>query len=607
MESKSKYESVPPVDMGEKDTQVVDTTNPTVTKKEKKEIPPREHWGGQFDFLLAMIGYAVGFGNIWRFPYLCYKNGGGAFLIPYFICVVTAGVPMALLETQLGQFMGQGGILCWKICPMFQGIGYATTFITWWCNNYYIVILAYAIYYFYSSFTTSLPWMDCENDWNTNACIDETRKNFSCSAGNFDLNGTCYNVEDGVSSAEEFWKLNVLRISSGLGELGSMNMHLLISVIVAWILVYFCIWKGVRSSGKVVYFTATFPYVVLTILLIRGVTLPGAGEGIKFYLTPDFSRLLDSQVWIDGGTQIFYSYAIGFAALIALGSYNKFHHDCYRDTMILAFMNSFTSIYGGFAIFSVLGFMAHQQGVNVTDVADKGPGLVFIAYPTAVSMMPGAPIWSCIFFFMLILVGLDSQFVQVESFVTAVGDIFPRYVRGGYRREVFSLIVCMVSAIPAMFMICEGGQYIFQLYDYYSVSGVVLLIMAFSESFAIAWVYGANRYYENMVEMIGYRPFPWFKYAWLITVPLISVAIWLFAVVQWQPLKYNDYVYPLWGEAIGWALALSSILCIPGNMIVRMIMTPGSIAERWRILTTPDLSHLGKNPDSMPMHIYTPA
>merc|ERR1712130_395382 len=110
----------------------------------------------------------------------------------------------------------------------------------------------------------------------------------------------------------------------------------------AWLICWLSICKGVKSSGKVAWITAIYPYCILTALLIRAVTLPGAVNGIVFYLKPDFSKLLETEVWIDAGTQIFFSYAIGLGALTALGSYNKYDNNCYRDSILLSLVNSFT-------------------------------------------------------------------------------------------------------------------------------------------------------------------------------------------------------------------------------------------------------------------------
>lgn len=563
----------------------------TVSTAGKGGYPERETWTRQMDFIMSCVGFAVGLGNVWRFPYLCYKNGGGVFLIPYGLFIFLGGIPIFFLEIALGQFMKAGSINVWNIAPLFKGLGYASMVIVFFCNTYYIMVLAWGFYYFIKSFSSTLPWSTCDNPWNTENCIEIFRhddcKNGTIGNSTFG-NLTCEDLAEGRSPIIEFWENKVLNISDGLDEPGRMNWELLLCLMAVWVMVYFCVWKGVKSTGKIVYFTATFPYVVLIILLVRGVTLPGAYDGIMYYLKPNWSKLAEAQVWIDAGTQIFFSYAIGLGALTALGSYNRFNNDCYKDAFVLALINSGTSFFAGFVVFSILGFMASEQGVDISKVAESGPGLAFIAYPKAVSLMPVAPVWAALFFFMLLLLGLDSQFVGVEGFVTGILDLFPGKYYMRYQREIAVAICCLLCFIIDLSMVTQGGMFVFQLFDYYSASGMTLLWQAFWECVVVAWVYGADRFMDDIARMIGYRPFPWIKWCWSFITPCVCMGIFLFHLINYKPLTYNNvYVYPWWGEVIGWCLALSSMLCIPVSLLYKLCGPMGSFKERWENLTKP--------------------
>ncbi|XP_049589297.1 sodium- and chloride-dependent GABA transporter 2 isoform X1 [Syngnathus scovelli] len=558
--------------------------DPEVKFKAKKEtaspvIVARGQWSNKIEFLLAVAGQIIGLGNVWRFPYLCYKNGGGVFFVPYVLFLFTCGIPLFLLETALGQYTKQGAITCWKqICPLFSGMGYGSQVVVLYSSIYYIIILAWAFLYLFSSFSSELPWASCSNSWNTETCVEFSQRRV--------LNWTV--AENATSPVREFWERRVLNVTGSVEELGGFRWELALCLLLSWVICYFCVWKGVKSTGKVVYFTATFPYLMLAVLLVRGLTLPGAIDGIKFYLYPEPSRLADPQVWMDAGTQIFYSYAICIGCLTALGSYNKYNNNCYKDCVYLCLLNSGTSFVAGFAIFSVLGFMAYEQNTDISKVAESGPGLAFIAYPRAVAMMPFPQIWAIFFFIMIILLGLDSEFVGLEALATGICDLKPSFFHIGHRRKLLLLFISVFCFFIGLVMVTEGGLYIFQLFDYYSCSGMTLLLFAIFQSVSVGWVYGADRFYDNIEDMIGYRPLPLIKHCLKYVTPVICMGTFIFSLVKYKPLKFNNTIeYPWWGYALGWWFTLSSTLNVPLWMVYKLITTPGTLRQRFAILCTP--------------------
>lgn len=547
-----------------------------------------------------MVGYAIGLGNVWRFPYLCYKNGGGAFLVPYLLTVATCGVPMFLLEVSLGQYQSIGGLGVWKISPAFKGVGYGAVMQCIWLDIYYIVVMAWALFYFFNSFRENLPWGECDNWWNTAACASPYRRqeldcwqepvNSTLNGSYCLLKGEVYYEKNLSDPVREFWERRTLNISGGIEEVGEVRWELVGTLAIAWIFCYFCIWKGVKYTGKIVYFTSLFPYVLMFILLIRGVTLPGAIEGIKFYIYPDINKLTKVKVWIDAATQVFFSYGLALGSLIALGSYNKYNNNMHRDTMIICTINSCTSMFAGFVIFSVVGYMATIQGKPVEEVAAAGPGLLFLVYPSAILQLPISPLWSGLFFMMVLMLGLDSQFCTMEGLITAVVDEFPHVLRRPGRKEVFIAVYCVVSFLIGITMVTQGGMYVLVIFEDYAASGMALLTLIFFECIAIGWGFGADRYFEAIKDMIGYYPFLWFKLCWTVLCPAVTFGVFMFNVMNFTPVKYVDYEYPWWAHFVGLLLGLSSMLCPPGYFLYYYFYkTEGTFQERMKKICRPDL------------------
>ncbi|XP_062860366.1 sodium- and chloride-dependent GABA transporter 3-like [Trichomycterus rosablanca] len=562
-----------------------------------KKIQERGHWGSKTEFFLAVAGDIVGLGNVWRFPYLCYRNGGGVFLIPYLVFALTCGLPLFLLETTMGQYTQEGSITCWKrICPLAEGLGYAGQVIELYSCMYYIIILAWALLYLVLSFKSQLPWTSCDNYWNTDACVV------------IGSNSNMTQKINSTSAAAEFWERRVLSLSKGIEDLGEVNWELLLCLIVMWVLCYFSIWKGVKSTGKVVYLTAIFPYVMLVVLLIRGLTLPGALQGVIFYLYPDFSRLLEPQVWMEAASQITFSYSIGAGILTVLGSYNPYNSNCYRDCFWLCLLNSATSIVAGFAVFSVLGFMAYEQGVPIAEVAESGPGLAFIAYPQAVAMMPVPQLWAACFFIMIILLGLDTQFLAMEVIITSVTDVFPKILRRTGRREIFLLLLCLFCFFSQFVMITEGGMYVFQLFDYYACNGACIVFITVFQCLAVSWIFGNDRMCEAIQDMTGTYPNVLFKLCWKYVTPFLLMVSFIYYLVDYQPLVFNRlYVYPAWANWLGWLMALSSILLIPSWALSHLWKAEGNLKQRWCQVCSPDLNLPSSQQEKVNIELMTSA
>ncbi|XP_032886737.1 sodium- and chloride-dependent neutral and basic amino acid transporter B(0+)-like [Amblyraja radiata] len=592
-------QAIPLVSLSQNDYQTHppdDTVSPSSEHVgESDENVERGNWSSKTDYLLSLIGCAVGLGNVWRFPYLAYRNGGGAFLIPYTVMLALIAMPMFFLETSFGQFASLGPVAVWKAVPILQGVGITMVLFSTIIDITYNCIIAYSLFYLFASFQSPLPWSDCFSWWGADETCSRTPRDPLC---NLTLDGgysevvnttwlqannkTCPNGSEiyvpHQGPSEQYWEKFVLRRTSSVGETGEIVWHLALCLLLAWLIVCGALSKGIKSSGKVVYFTATFPYVVLTALLIRGLTLEGAWKGIEFYIgsESDFSKLADAEVWKDAATQIFYSLAIGWGSLITLSSYNKFNNNCYRDTMIVCIINCATSVFAGFVIFSILGHMSHVQDKPVSEVAKSGFGLAFIVYPEALAQLPWAPLWSSLFFFMLITLGLSSQCVAVEAVITTLLDQFPGFLRS--RRLFLTAAVCLIFYLLSLTCTTQAGIYWLNLIDH-SCAGWGILVAANLELISVSWIYGVNRFIKDIEMMIGERSWLfwlWWRVCWLYVSPCLMAAIVVWSLVTFAPPTYGLVEYPVWATALGWCMIIFCIMWIPIVAIKRVVQTEGS-------------------------------
>uniref|UniRef100_H2YFR3 Transporter n=1 Tax=Ciona savignyi TaxID=51511 RepID=H2YFR3_CIOSA len=380
------------------------------------------------DFLFSSSGYCIGLSNLWRFPYLCFENGGGAFLIPYLFFTCVFAIPMIILEASFGQSFRFGVIKTWERIPIFKANLYA--------SSSCIILLTWITKYLVSSVSSNLPWTSCENEWNTKHCVP------LLSSDNSTNNVTLSELR--ISAAEEFWSHEVLGKSRGLEHIGSLRPDLVLYLSLIWVACYFVIFKGIKWSSKVVYVTATLPVVLIIVVTIRGCTLDGAWEGLRFYLYPDLSKLMNFKVWITAAAQVTYSTTIGNGILLFLASCNKRNQN-------------FCNFISGLAVFSSLGFLATKLNTTMAAVASSGPGFVFIAYPQSISLLPFPQVWSFLFFLTLLLLGFDSQ----------------------------------------------GGIYVFEIFNRYGYAGWCTFLLCGCELVAISWFYGLDIHFKEIENMIG--------------------------------------------------------------------------------------------------------
>lgn len=405
---------------------------------------PREQWKSQMGFMLAAIGSAVGLGNIWRFSYIAYKNGGGAFLIPYLTALLTAGIPLLILEFGIGhERIGSAPLAYHKIKPKWEWLGWwAVVFVMFGIELYYTAVISWCANYFVMSF--NLAWGGDPN----------------------------------VYFFKEF-----LQLSSGPSEVGSLRMPVVIGLVVVWfanwIIVYRGVQKGIEKASVIF-----MPLLLLLTLVLVGwsVTLPGASEGIRAYTTPDFSRIGEFSVWRDAYSQIFFTLSLGFGIMIAYASYLPDKANITRNALVTGFSNSGYELLAGFAVFSVLGFMASAEGKPISEVVAQSIGLAFVAYPKALSMIPGGNILGAVFFLCLFIAGMTSSISIIEAFTSAYVDKF-----GASRERVVSA-VCAIGFTGSLMFATRGGLFWLDIVDHF-ITHYGLVVVGLGECLIVAWIF----------------------------------------------------------------------------------------------------------------------
>ena len=485
----------------------------------------REQWKSQLGFVFAAVGSAVGLGNIWRFSYMAYSHGGGAFLIPYIIALLSAGIPLLILEFALGhERMGSAPLAFAKINKNWEWLGWwAVIFVMFGIVLYYSVIIAWCLNFFFLSFY--LGWGD-------------------------DPNAFFFN---------EF-----LAVSKSPFEIGHIRTPILVSLSIVWLINWGIVFRGVRRGIE--YINKIFMpllFFLTAVLVLWSISLEGSMIGLRAYLEPDFSKLSDPTVWIDAYSQIFFTLSLGFGIMIAYASYLPGKANITKNAIVIVFINSGYSLFAGIAVFSVLGFMATSQGKPISEVVSQSIGLAFVAYPKAVSLIPGGNLFGAIFFLCLVVAGLSSSISIVEAFISATVDKF------GFRRKPLITLVTILGFLGSIIFTTQAGLLWLDIADHF-ITHYGLIVVGIAECLLVGWLFNIKVLRKHVNSISSIRLGYWWDITIKYFVPFVLGVILIGELYAEIKQPYGGYSW-------------TSLILIGWNWILLTIIAAVVFARRpWR-------------------------
>ena len=438
----------------------------------------RQQWGSKMGFLLSAIGSAVGLGNIWRYPYVLYRYGGGAFLIPYFVAIITAAIPLLVLEYTVGiKFRGTSPLSWARIRAKYEWIGWVPAFIAGFILFYYSSILSWGLNYLRYSFTQA---------WG--------------------------------SDPSGFFFGTFLKLSDGPFQIGAINMPILIGLILIWGGSFFLmsrdISKGLEVCNKIL---MPIMFVTMIIMVIRGVTLPNAAAGLNALFTPDFTAMRDPKVWLAAYGHVFFSTSLAMGVMITYSSYLDKKSEIPNSACVAGICNSAFEFTVAIGVFAILGFMAGQRGVPVTEVVTSGVGLAFVAFPAGLNTMGGAGLFlGVIFFLCLVFAGYTSFISLLEAFIAPLGEKF------GLSRKKGFAIFCFVGFLASVIFSTGAGLYILDIVDYY-LNNFGLVLVGILEAVAIGWMLKISWFTEKANEGAFFKVGKKWEFCIQFLVPVIMI------------------------------------------------------------------------------------
>ncbi|PYG01137.1 neurotransmitter:Na+ symporter, NSS family [Georgenia satyanarayanai] len=490
---------------------------------ERTAAPEREQWTGQYGFILAAVGSAVGLGNIWRFPGVAYENGGGAFLVPYLVALLTAGVPILLLDYSLGhRFRGSAPAVFRRLGKGFEPLGWFQVAISFIIATYYTVIVVWAIRYI--GFSVDMAW-----------------------------------GEDPAA----FFTGDFLRYSgAGLSTdyVGGIFWPMLVLWLVVLAVLALGVQRGLERANRIF---IPLLAVLFLIMVVRALFLEGAADGLTAFFTPNWEALGDPNVWIAAYSQIFFSLSIAFGIMITYSSYLKRRSNVAPTGYVVAFANSSFELLAGIGVFATLGFMAAQQGVAVGELENlTGPMLSFATFPQIVSMMPGGPIFGILFFTSLALAGFTSLISILQVVSAAFQEKF------GLSRVQVSLLIGGLAAVISLALYSStSGLAVLDTVDKYTNEvGVVLSAIAT----CVIVTLGARRLPELRAHLNAVSTGHVGRWWSVLVGAIVPIALTVMLVTSLSTLlgeRYEDYPLAFLNIA-GWGtLALMAVAALVYTLI----------------------------------------
>ncbi len=442
----------------------------------------RDQWNSKLGFLLAAIGSAVGLGNIWRFPYIAASNGGGAFLLPYFFAIITAGIPIVMLEYTIGKTYKAGApVSLARMNKKFEWLGWIQVMVAFMIMVYYFSIVVWTLSYIGFSFTQA---------WGT----DPT--------GFF---------------------LKYIGLSENARTLGGIQTHLLLPFFLVWAMAAYILFRGV-SKGIEVACKICLPllFVLIVILVIRGLTLPGALDGLEYMFKPNWQALGNPSVWVAAYGQIFFSLSIAFAIMIAYSSYLPRKTDVVNSAFITATTNHGFEIFAGIGVFSIMGYMALQQGKSVEEIAGAGVGLAFMTFPTAISSLPALnALFGFCFFGALFTAGITSLVSIAEAVISGMHDKFDM------DRKKATITVLVPAFLLSILFITGAGLHILDIVDAFT-NQIGIAVCGFLEVVLIGWFFNIEKLRKEANEFSNFSVGKW----WTYSLKIITVVVLGFMTIS---------------------------------------------------------------------------